>query len=83
MAALTLANYPYDIPGKHDPEVMKKIGVLIPCHKSADEIERTLISILDNHIPPRKLSLKTINKKSKNSLFFCFCYNPAKKSRND
>jgi len=52
IGALTWANYPYDRPARHDPKVMNKIGVLIPCHKSADEIERTLRSILQNDIPP-------------------------------
>jgi len=35
--------------------LMKATGVLVPCHKSEEEIARTLRSILKNHIPPENI----------------------------
>jgi len=56
VVAYTFANYPYNRPAKkHRKSVMDQIGVLIPCHKSADEIADTLKSILKNHIPPANI----------------------------
>jgi len=39
---------------KNDPEFLKKVGCVIPCHKSEDEIEATLKSVAA-HIPPQNI----------------------------
>uniref|UniRef100_A0A7S0DH55 Glycosyltransferase 2-like domain-containing protein n=1 Tax=Amorphochlora amoebiformis TaxID=1561963 RepID=A0A7S0DH55_9EUKA len=49
------AQYPNKQHGfKNDPEFLKKIGCVIPCHKSEDEIEATLRSVAA-HIPPENI----------------------------
>jgi len=49
------ARYPNRPHGfKNNPEFLKKIGCVIPCHKSEDEIEATLRSVA-RHIPHRNI----------------------------
>jgi len=47
-----LPNLPVD--WKNDPDFLSRIGAVIPCHMSADEIEVTVRSIL-RHLPPQNI----------------------------
>mmetsp|Transcript_876 Transcript_876/g.1125 ORF Transcript_876/g.1125 Transcript_876/m.1125 type:complete len:610 (+) Transcript_876:236-2065(+) len=55
MVGYIYARYPDKPHGfVNDPQFLKKIGCVIPCHKSEDEIEATLRSVA-RHIPPENI----------------------------
>mmetsp|Transcript_1666 Transcript_1666/g.3161 ORF Transcript_1666/g.3161 Transcript_1666/m.3161 type:complete len:614 (-) Transcript_1666:665-2506(-) len=54
-AGYIYARYPSMPHGfKNDPAFLERIGCVIPCHKSEDEIEATLRSVA-RHIPPQNI----------------------------
>uniref|UniRef100_A0A7S3NPZ6 Glycosyltransferase 2-like domain-containing protein n=1 Tax=Aureoumbra lagunensis TaxID=44058 RepID=A0A7S3NPZ6_9STRA len=53
--ALAFTPYPGKCTWKNDASFVNMIGVVIPCHRSADEIGRTLESILKNGIKPEHI----------------------------
>eukprot|EP00466_Bigelowiella_natans_P005922 jgi/Bigna1/78978/fgenesh1_pg.58_\ len=56
LVAYSISSYPSvsDTAFKNDPEFLKRIGVIVPCHKSEKEIGKTLMSIL-KHIQARNI----------------------------